>query len=251
MDNLNMFKELLGKQVCCYKTVKGKDKPILDTKALSFLQIMYPSFKVVKTEFDIYPDEPFIYIGDIKWLPKVQKHTEPHIIVASTGDYNLTDRETLASLVYLRHNKKPPQYLSELIDEKDGWDEDTFYYNMKYAWLTGSVPDRELQKNDLFIKIITNFNDPFNLVTEYLKTIDTLGNEEATKYLEKSLIKFIENSRDTKESTKKGMFLLQQQFHNSCDKNVSSAIQNLIESPIDNEVLRNLNFLLDLVWLNR
>lgn len=240
------FDLLLNKQVCCYK---GDGKPILDTAALSFLQIMYPTFKLVKTEFDIYPDEPFIYIGDQKWIPKIQTHTEPHIIVATTGEYNLTDRDTLVSLVFARHNKKPPQYLSELVKN---WDDDTFYYNMKCAWLLGVVPDKELQKNDLFLKIITNFKSPFDMSKEYLQALDLLG-DSALKYIEGNLISFILKSREPNDTNtkKKGMFDLQQQFHNQCDKNVPNAIQNLLESPIDNQELKYLNFLLDLTWANR
>lgn len=240
------FNLLLNKQVCCYK---GDNKPIMDERALSFLQIMYPTFKLVKTEFDIYPDEPFIYIGDQKWINKIQKHTEPHIIVATTGEYNLTERDTIVSLVFSRHNKKVPQYLAELVKS---WDDDTFYYNMKFAWLFGVVSDRELEKNDLFIKIITNFSSPFDMMKNYLQTLDTLG-DDALKYIESSLIRFINKSREpTDANTKtKGMFMLQQQFYNQCDKNVSKAIQNLLESPIENQELKYLNFLLDLTWANR
>lgn len=242
----NTFDLLLNKQVCCYKS---GDKPILDTAALGFLQIMYPTFKIVKSEFDIYPDEPFIYIGDQKWISKIQKHTEPHIIIATTGEYNLTERETIISLVFTRHNKKVPQYLAELVKD---WDDKTFYYNMKCVWLLGTISDRELKKNDLFINILKNIDSPFNLSKEYLQGVDRIG-DEALKYLESSLIKFILKSREpSDENTKKvGMFMTQQKFYNQCNRNVPDAVYNLLESPITNKELKYLNFLLDLTWANR
>lgn len=86
-----MFKELLNKQVVC------------DNIAL--LQFMYPNFRVVKTTFEIYPEEPFIWIGDSKYISKIHKRTELHIIVASTGEYDLTNMDTLIKLAYMKNNK--------------------------------------------------------------------------------------------------------------------------------------------------
>ena len=86
-----MFKELLNKQVVC--------------NDVALLQFMYPNFRVVKTTFEIYPEEPFIWVGDSKYISKIHKRTELHIIVASTGEYDLTDMKTLIQLAYMKHNK--------------------------------------------------------------------------------------------------------------------------------------------------
>ena len=90
------FDLLLNKQVCCYSSGSST----INQYALGLLCNMYPNFKVVRTSFDINPDQPFIYIGDQKWIPLISKQTEPHIIVATTGEYDLTDHETVLNLCY-------------------------------------------------------------------------------------------------------------------------------------------------------
>ena len=69
MKGLEYFPDLLNKQVCCYQP----NAKVIDYQLLDLLRIMYPTFKVVKSEFEITMGEPFIYAGDIKYLSKVSK----------------------------------------------------------------------------------------------------------------------------------------------------------------------------------
>lgn len=245
--------ELVNKQICCYKTHEKTGKQLLDMDALAFLSIIFPDFKVVKSEFSLYPGEDFIYIGEMKWIPKIQKRVENHVIVATTGEFDMTDRNQVLNLCFLHHGKTPPKYVVDLIDTKTGWTDEQFWYNMKHIWLTGTIPDRELVKNDLFIKIITNFKEPLTLSETYLKAMDMLG-DDALKYIESSLINFIIKARNPKansEKVKKGTLLTQQDFYYKYNQNVSQAVSSLLESPIDNSELKYLDFLLDLCWPRR
>lgn len=243
-------KELLNKQVCCYKMHEKSKKQIFIDDALSFLTLVFPDFKIVRSEFDIYPGESFIYVGDMKWIPKIQKRTEPHVIVSTTGEFDLTDRKQVIDLAYLHNGKKVPKYLEELIDEKTGWTDEQFWYNARQIWLTGDIPGKELVKNDLFIKIITNFNRPIEMTKAYLEALDRIG-DDALKYIESSLLRFIKGAKTPNSSAKKGMLKLQQEFYYNYIQNVPQAIQNLLDNPIDNKELKYLDFLLDLCWPNR
>lgn len=267
-----MFDKLINKQVCCYSNGK------LDYNALSLLCFMYPSFRVVKSEFDIYPDEPFIYIGDVKWAHKINKHPEPHIIVASTGEYDLTNRNTLIDLAYLKHqHSKEEQYIYEdkrtnkkienldeflvsnkpedytkrvkgrpkyLDDIYEKWTNDQFMYNWKYLWVVGSVSDKEIEADKTFSNIIDNFTRMFELIRYYLKATEELD----IKYLENALVSFINNSMDISDLNTKSMKVMKSRtaFKNSLGKNVPYAVNKLLNSNIDNPTLRTYNFLVDL-----
>lgn len=243
-----MYDFLLGKQLAAFKS--ENDKWVLDQNILSLLKMMFPNFRVVYSKFEIYPNEPFIYIGDIKWINTVRNRSEPHLILATTGEINLLDRKQLCEVLYTGHNKKVPQYLVELLDS---WDDDSFYYNMKFVLLNGVVPDKELKRNELFINIISNFSSPLNLIKAYFDSIDSLDEYNSLKYLESNLISFIMKSRnmDSVNTKNEYMFKLRQSFVYSYDKNVSGAVYKLLDSSIDNLELKNLNFILDLIWKNR
>lgn len=241
---MEIFPELVNKQINCYSNIN--DKLQINKNLLGILSIMYPTFRIVYSDFDIYYGEPFIYAGDPKWINKVNKHTEPHIILAPTGEYDLNDKQVLLDLAYTKHHKKQPQYLKELIES---WDDDTFYYNWKILWLLGTVPDKELQKNDLFLKIITNLSTPIKIPEAYL---EASKDEDSVKYLENMLTSFIIKSKDVSaENTKnKNMFMIRKQFYASYGKNIPYAVNNLITSNIRSKRLLNLNFILDLALNN-
>ena len=236
---------LLNKQVNAYITVNGKQ--LINQEVLSIIMMMYPGFKLVKSKFEIYPNQSFIYTGDIQYINSVKTRPEPHIIIATTGEYDLNDKHKLVEVIYARKNKKVPQYLDELIDN---WDDATFYYNVKLLLVNGVVPEKELNRSELLLNIISNFSRPVDLIKSYFESMD---DDYAIKYLESNLISFINKSRNIDEvNTKnKRSFILRQSFHYSYDKNVSKAVYKLLESSIDNLELKNLNFILDLIWEKR
>lgn len=246
-----MFQDLLGTQVCCYKDGK------LNYMAMDCLSFMYPTFKKVKTEFDIFPGDPFIYVGDIKWLNKIQKYKEPHILVSSTGEYDLTDRKTLLELAYSKHQKNPPKYLIDSGIYND-WTPAQFLNNWKYIWLLGQPLDKIQEQNNVFFQILSSvFNpngqpNPLNMIQVYTQALEDYG-ADTFKYYESYMLSFIKKSRkqDELNTKNKTMLLMRNKYLHSYDQFTHDAISNYLHSSIDYEPLKFLNFLLDIVWAGR
>ena len=237
MDKL----DLVGKQIKCYV-----DNKTMDYNALSILQMLYPNYQTVYSVFSIYPDVPFIYIGDLRYINKVKERTEPYIIVSTTGEYDFTDKETLLKVAYQRHGKEIPKYI---LESYQTWSQSQFYYNLKVIILLGSSADREFLDKQLLLNIVNNVASPIKLIKDYLKDVEL----ESTEFLENDLLSFIGRSANINAGTTKNKksLRLRTMFYNICKKNIPVAMDNLINSNIDNLDLRNLNFILDLIWLNR
>lgn len=233
--------DLVGKQVKCYI-----DSKTIDYNALSILQILYPDFQTVYSVFDIYPGIPFIYLGELKYISKVKERKEPYIIVSTTGEKDFTDKEELLKVVYAHHKKEVPQYIKDIWET---WTQNQFYCNLKLIALLGSSVDKEFLDRRILINIINNVASPVRLTKEYLRDTE----KESTEYLENDLLSFIDRSANIDRATTKNKksLRLRATFYQLCKKNLSVAINNLVESNIENLDLRNLNFLLDLIWLDR
>jgi len=233
--------DLNYKQIKCYLDTKT-----IDYNALSILQMLYPTYQTVDSTFNIYPDIPFIYIGDLKYINIINNRPEPHIIVATTGEYDFTDKETLLKVAYLKHNKKIPKYILEIYKT---WSNEQFYNNIKYIILFGTSIDKELNNNMVLLNIINNITNPIKVIKSYLEDIET----NDVIYLENDLLSFIDRCNNLNINTTKNKKTLQlrARFYTMSNKNIKDAINNLIDSNIDNLELRNLNFILDLIWLNR
>lgn len=238
---------LLGQQVIGWKVVDGKW--ILDENVISILRMMYPDFRLVKGIFDIYPGDSFIYIGSPDYINSVKNKPNPHIIVARTG-IDLLNRQTLVDYVFAFKGKQTPKYLEELINEKN-WDDDTFYYNLKFVLLLGSVPEKELNKNSMFLSIVDNFSNPFNLIVEFFRMLEL--SDDSLRFLESSLVSFINNAKHMSDLNTKSdiVYISRAKFMQSYGKSVSSAVYNLLDSNVELNELRVLNFILDLTMGGR
>lgn len=229
---------LLGEQVIGWKVVDGKW--ILDENVISILRMMYPDFRLVKGVFDIYPGDSFIYIGDSKFINSVKDKPNPHIIVATSG-IDLLDRHTLVDYVYDFKGKTPPKYLDELLK---AWDDTTFYYNLKFILLLGSIPDKELDKNSLFFALLDDLANPKSAILDFFKLIDS--SDDSTRFLESSLVSYINNAMNMTEYNTRNarMYVLKTKFLNS-NVGVSSAVYKLLDSAVELNELRVLNFIMD------
>lgn len=226
---------LLDQQVIAKKVVNGKW--VLDDNVISILKMMYPDFRLVNSMFEIYPDDSFIYIGNDKYINSVKNKPNPHIIVANTG-INLLDRNILLEYVYSHIGvKSVPKFFEEKKLLKL-WDDETFYYNLKFILLIGSVPDKELDTSNLFFKLLSSLTSRIEPIELYLTSLDKV------KYFERSLISFLSNSKDISEDDK--IADIRTNIMNSIGGNISGAVNNLLDSGIDSDELRFLNFLFDL-----
>lgn len=232
---------LIGQQVIGWKSVAGKW--VLDEDVISILKIMYPDFRLVKGVFDIYPDDSFIYIGNIKWINSVKDKSNPHIIVATSG-IDLLDRQTLLEYVYGYLGKSIPKYFEER-ELLKYWDDKTFYHNLKYILLLGVVPDKELDNNSLFLEVIDNLSDLVSLIPKFFNLLDSSGD---VRYLESNLITFINNSKDINLSNTSNskIYSTRVAFIASKGDNINTAVHKLLDSNVNSDVLRFLNFIFDL-----
>lgn len=233
--------DLVGKQIKCFT-----DSKTIDYNALSILQMLYPQFQTVYSVFEIYPDVPFLYLGELKYISKVKERKEPYIIVSTTGDYDFTDKETLLKVVYAFHKKEVPKYIK---DAYETWTQNQFYYNIKLILLLGSSVDREFAERKMLINIVNNVTSPVRMLKEYLRDTEN----ESAEYLENDLLSFIGRSSNINLGTTKNKksLKIRTTFYQICKKNINAAINNLVDSNIENLELRNMNFILDLVWINR
>ena len=277
MKGLEYFPDLLNKQVCCYQP----NAKVIDYQLLDLLRIMYPTFKVVKSEFEITMGEPFIYAGDIKYLSKVSRRLEPHILVSSTGEYNLSDRNTLIDLAYSHNNggwmyvdkdsrdsitdeeydnltpekkqhyilvgKKRPKRLSP--EYIESFNDKAFYSGWKNLWVTGTFNSEEVKHETLFFDIISNLNSPMKMFLKLFEAIDTAG----VSFIENKLLDFIYKSKHPDDVTIKNKFMASatNSFNNSFDKNVSYAVIKLLKFDCDNKKVRLFKFLYDLTISNK
>lgn len=252
---------MINKQVAC-PLVDIKGKKVWDPTALSLLGFMYPSFRFVQGDFDIYPGEPFIYTGDIRYINKMKKRPEQHIIVSSTGEIDLSNIEDLLDLAFKKHNKRRPKYLEPLIE---AWKPDQsrkhkrnytpeFIYNFKHLWVTGFVVDKEVEQNLLYLDMIKELNKPYQLFRLYLENID-----KDTTYLNSNLLNFmmISMKASNPSSISNRSEWMQKQhltFYNSYYTNVSYAVNSLIQAgSMTNRSLETLSLWLgvmlgDRVW---
>lgn len=233
--------DLFGKQVKCYI-----DNKTIDYNALSILQMLYPKFQTVYSPFEIYPDIPFIYLGDLRYVNKIKERKEPYIIVSTTGEYDFTDKETLLKVAYAHHGKKIPKYI---LESYEMWSQSQFFYNLKLIILLGSSIDREFVEKTLLLNVVKNVTSPIRVVKGYLQDIE----HESSEFFENDLFSFINRSTNLNLGTTKNKNSLKVRatFYQICNKNILGAVDNLINSNISNLELRNLNFILDLIWLNR
>lgn len=238
-----MLDSLIGQQVIGWKIdSKSKDKYILDANVIGILSMMYPEFRLVKSMFEIYPDEPFIYIGDIKYINSVKDKSNPHIIVSNTG-INLFDRKVLTDYVFAFIGKSTYKYMDDLLKF---WDDATFYTNLKLILILGTVPDKEIDKSNLFLDLVYSLpSNTANAIINYLKILDIYDDY---KSVESGLITFINNSIHMSDTNTKSdkMAILRKRFARTCGGSVSFAVNNLLESNIESNELRILNFILDI-----
>ena len=240
---------LLGQQVIGWKFIEDKKtkvkKPVLDEDVLSILKMMYPDFRLVKSMFEIYPDDSFIYIGDPNYINSVKNKPNPHIIVATSG-IDLLDKKVLLEYVYGFKGKSVPKYFEDKNFLKF-WSDSEFYYNLKFILLLGKVQDEEVDKASLFLKIIENISNPHIMIKEYLNFLST--SDDSVRYIDSGLVTYINNALTVADdfNTKSNAEIIgKRAFVQSYGELIPKAVNNLLDSKVDLDELRLFNFIRDL-----
>ena len=205
-----MLDDLINKQVMC--------------SDVGVIQFMYPMFRIAKTKDDVIysinTNQPFIYSGSGLLFELVKKSDVPYIIVSSSGDYNLDDRETLLELAYKKHNKKPTSSNYFLMTTKY----DEFLYYFKYLWICGELPNLYIESEFAVNSLLEVIDCPRLFLAMLLKCC----NDKNVNKIEEMLIMFIINSVENKVSsiTNNWLYSKQQKFCYLYKRKLPNAIKN-------------------------
>ena len=161
---------------------------------LDTLRFLFPNYKVVD-EVEENPTEPCIFTGklaDIDKLKEIYDNKKLDYIVYTRGqsDINLRDRFTLANVVFEKHKRLVPKYLSEILDELD---EEVFIKNIKTYWITGKWQDRKVDNEDTFLSFVDTVNkSSMEMYRIYFKVVQNIKPYK----LESSFMTFLNRAKD-------------------------------------------------------
>ena len=161
---------------------------------LDTLRFLFPNYKVIG-EVEENPTEPCIFTGklaDIDKLKEIYDNKKLDYIVYTRGqsDINLRDRFTLANVVFEKHKRLVPKYLSEILDELD---EEVFIKNIKTYWITGKWQDRKVDNEDTFLSFVDTVNkSSMEMYRIYFKVVQNIKPYK----LESSFMTFLNRAKD-------------------------------------------------------
>lgn len=161
---------------------------------LDMLRFLFPNYKIVD-EVEENPIEPCIFTGklvDIDKLKEIYDSKKLDYIVFTRGqsDINLRDRFTLANVVFEKHRRLVPKYLSDILDELD---EEVFIKNIKTYWITGKWQDRKVDNEDTFLSFVDTVNkSSMEMYRTYFKVVQNIKPYK----LESSFMTFLNRAKD-------------------------------------------------------
>lgn len=208
-----MLEDLINKEVIC--------------EHYEIIHFMYPNFQLARDKFDIQyyinTSQPFIYIGSSIYKTFIKTSSVPYIIVSTTGEYNLNDRNTLINLALKKHGKKLSDEYNVLkkLSDKD------FMYNWKLLWVIGELSTSTINTYESFNFFCRNLNCPYLIIKNYIKNISPT----TVNVFQEILIDFISDAMKEKITNNVKYNELLKKFKTNYGKNVSSAIQKFLETP--------------------
>jgi len=230
-----MFKDLLFKKVKC--------------NDLGVLAIMYPNFRFIHHFESINNLElescniPFIFCGPISEIQNISNVTVPYIIVSPTGEYDLSDRNTLIELACRKHHLCRPNNIEYL--DFISWDE--FIYTWKIFWVTGILQYKDYEYVNLFQKVISNLEYPYVILLYYIRNYEYVKDLRFQEAISEFIYKCKRHDNNVSAKTLECM----NKFLVLYSHNVKHAIMNYIETPITNSALITFNFILDLFGISK
>ena len=232
-----------------YKTYANTNVSLIghsvSTESLGLIQFFYPNFKVMDKP-SLFINSPVIWTGDAKYLNFLKSSGISVISVTKLSEYNLLDKDTLLHLTFSKWGKPVPKYVYNM---KDILEYDMVLDYVKYHWVSGKWILKEYNSIALFLNFINNlsFNNR-NAIADYFNLVDKTGID----FLDKSMFSFI--ARVVGVSTSDSVWYKQAaKIFNTRDKrhNIKIAIDNYLNSSIDNKELKLMNLVQDLIRLQR
>lgn len=206
---------------------------------IGLLQFLYPDYIVLDGPV-LYSDRPIIYIGETKYLNQIKSLGVNYISLSAVAEYDLTDRLTLLKVVFSKYNRPVPKYLLEFYEDLD---EGLFRELVERYWITGKWSLKEFNNSGAFLEFLQSFKtDTVTMVRTYLNLLHKTGAE----YIRVSLLTFLTKVLNPSSKISKWYKQVIDNYKKSKADLIEPAINNFIDSPIDNEELKILNFILDL-----
>lgn len=161
---------------------------------LDMLRFLFPNYEVI-SEIGDNPTKPCIFTGkliDIDRLKTLYEANNLDYIVFTKGqsDINLRDRFTLANVVFEKHKRLVPKYLSGILNELD---EEVFIRNIKTYWITGKWQDKTVDNEDTFLSFVDTVNkSSMEMYRTYFKVVQSIKPYK----LESSFMTFLNRAKD-------------------------------------------------------
>ena len=212
---------------------------------IGLLQFMFPDFIIIDKPI-LFTDRPIIFTGETKYINQIKEIGVPFIIVNKLAEIDLTNRLNLLEVIFSKYNKTPPKYLVlsdkgkplyERIEEPD------FIEAVKMYWVTGKWYIKELDDIGKFILLLDSFNtNTFEITRTYLKLLNEVGSE----YLETCLLSFISKLVNPGGNTSNWYNKRIKEFSASKKQLLHRAMENYINSPVENNELKVFNLIYDI-----
>lgn len=161
---------------------------------LDMLRFLFPNYEVIN-ELRDNPTKPCIFTGkliDIDRLKTLYEANNLDYIVFTKGqsDINLRDRFTLANVVFEKHKRLVPKYLTGILNELD---EEVFIRNIKTYWITGKWQDKTVDNEDTFLSFVDTVNkSSMEMYRTYFKVVQSIKPYK----LESSFMTFLNRAKD-------------------------------------------------------
>lgn len=161
---------------------------------LDILRFLFPNYELTSEVIE-NPTKPCIFIGklaEIDKLKEIYENSRLDYIVYTRGqsDINLRDRFTLANIVFEKHNRLVPKYLSNILDELD---EEVFLKNIKTYWIAGKWQDKTVDNEDTFLSFVDTVNkSSMEMYRTYFKVVQSVKPYK----LESSFMTFLNRAKD-------------------------------------------------------
>ncbi len=230
------------------------------------LKFMFPNYELIDDNLiPQFPTKPAIFIGtagkrDI--FTKTYNQTDlDYIVVSNTSNIDLTDRRQLVQVAFEKWNRFVPQYLVGSGKEKkkgkgidlgfiDDLEQDTFIWAFKHYWVTGKWLIKELPDENTFLELITMINQS---KIDFIKRFFEVVNDTRPYRIESSVMTFLQRAKYKNYrgvSSKAYRSAIKMYEGKYVDRSLE-ALNNSLDSNIDNYTLRLLYLLINILDSNR
>lgn len=233
---------------------------------VDLLKFMFPTYELIDDDtIPQFPSKPAIFIGTAgkkEVFTKVYNQTDlDYIVVSNASNIDLTDRRQLVQVSFEKWRRFVPQYLAGTGKEKkrgkgidmgfiDDMDQDDFMWAFKHHWVTGKWVIKSLPDENTFLELITMINQS---KLDFIKRFFEVVNDTRPYRIESSVMTFLQRAKykNYRGITSKGYRAAIKMYEGKYLDRSLEALNNSLDSNIDNYTLRLLYLLVNILDSNR